>query len=259
MTERRNMNTQKRRKCIIAALEQEGSVKTSELSEEYQVSVMTIRRDLNYLAGEGIVTLTHGGAVLNRGSLIEHAMMYKEDTLIDEKRRIGAFCANFVHEGDVVMIDTGSTAKMVAETMINRKNIVVVTHSLPVQDMLAHASGIKLIAAPGVFREKTMGFLGQMTCDFVSSLKLDVLFLGVEGVDVRHGISVPDVIDGETKRALVRQARKVVVVADYTKIGKSFFLSIVPVKEMDVLVTNREADQEIIGQIREAGVEVFLV
>ena len=253
------MNTQKRRKHIIQLLGKEGSVKTSELSEEFQVSVMTIRRDLNYLAGEGIVTLTHGGAALNRGGLTEHAMLYKEDTRIEEKRRIAAFCSNFVNEGDAVLIDTGSTAKMVAQTLINRKNIVVVTHSLPVQDMLSHASGIKLIAAPGVFREKTMGFLGQMTCDFVSGLKLDVLFLGVEGVDAVHGVSVPDVIDAETKRALVHQARKVVAVADYTKIGKSFFMSIAPLREIDVLVTNQEADPEAIAKIREQGVEVFLV
>lgn len=253
------MDTHKRRNHIINLLEQEGTVKTSELSEQYQVSVMTIRRDLNYLAGEGIVTLTHGGAVLNRGGLTEHAMNYKEDTLIEEKRRIATFCSNFINEGDAILIDTGSTAKMVAQTLMNRKNIVVVTHSLPVQNMLAHVSGIKMIAIPGVFREKTMGFLGQMACDFVSNLKLDVLFLGVEGVDPDHGVSVPDIVDAETKRALVHQANKIIAVADHTKIGRSYFMSIAPMREIDVLVTNQEADPEIIGKIRDQGVEVFLV
>ena len=93
------MNTQKRRKHIIQLLEKEGSVKTSELSEEFQVSVMTIRRDLNYLAGEGIVTLTHGGAALNRGGLTEHAMLYKEDTRIEEKRRIARILFQFCQRG----------------------------------------------------------------------------------------------------------------------------------------------------------------
>lgn len=253
------MDTLKRRKKIIAELERTGSVKTAELSEQMGVSSMTIRRDLNYLQEEGIVSLAHGGAVLNNGSLMEHGMFYKEDTMIEEKRRIGEFCYNFVNDGDAVFIDTGSTTKMVAETIINRKNIVVVSHSLPVQQLLAHSPGIKLIAAPGVFREKTMGFLGQMTCDFVSGMKFDTLFLGVEGVDIRHGVSVPDIVDGETKRSLVRQAKKVVVAADYTKIGISYFMSIVPLSEIDVLVTNKEADSAALDGIREQGVEVFLV
>lgn len=253
------MDTLKRRRQIIKELEKSGAVKTVELSEQLGVSTMTIRRDLNYLQQEGIISLTHGGAVLNNGSLMEHGMFYKEDTMTEEKRRIGEFCYNFVNDGDAVFIDTGSTTKMIAETIVNRQNIVVVSHSLPVQQILAQAPGIKLIAAPGVFREKTMGFLGQMTCEFVAGMKFDTLFLGVEGIDARHGVSVPDIVDGETKRALVRQANKVVVAADYTKIGMSYFMSIVPLGDIDVLVTNKEADSALLGEIREQGVEVFLV
>lgn len=253
------MNTLKRRKDILDQLEREGMVKTIELSERLNVSSMTIRRDLNYLAGEGMVTLTHGGATMNSGALMEHHIFFKQETLIEEKRRIGEFCYNFVNEGEAIFIDTGSTTQMIAETLVNRKNIVVVSHSMPVQQILSRAQGIKMIAAPGVFREKTMGFLGQMTCDFVSRLKYDILFLGVEGVDVKHGVSVPDIVDGETKRALVQQAKKVIAVADYTKIGISYFMTIVPLKEIDVLVTNKEADSKIIEQIREQGIEVFLV
>lgn len=253
------MNTIKRRKEILNELEREGRVNTTALSEALGVSSMTIRRDLNYLADEGIVTLTHGGAILNSGSLMEQGMFYKEDRLVDEKRRIGEFCFNFVNEGEAIFIDTGTTTKAIAETIVNRKNIVVVTHSLPVQQILSHSPGIKLIAAPGVFREKTMGFLGKMTCDFVAGLKYDTLFLGIEGIDVEHGVSVPDILDAETKRALVRQAKKVIAVADHTKVGISYFMRIVPLNDIDILVTNREADEKVIESIREQGVEVFLV
>lgn len=253
------MNTLKRRKMIIQELEKEGSVKTADLSERLGVSSMTIRRDLNYLTEEGIVSLTHGGAVLNNGVLLEHAMLFKEESLIEEKRRIGEFCRNFINEGDAVFIDTGSTAKSVAETIVNCKKVLVVTQSLPVMQILSHSVGIKLLAAPGVFREKTMGFLGHMTCEFVSGMKFDTLFLGVEGIDIERGVSVPDIEDAETKRALVRQAQKVIVVADYTKLGVSFFMTIVPLANIDVLVTNKEADPAYLSAIREAGVEVFLV
>ena len=253
------MNTLKRRKTIIQELEEEGAVKTVELSERLGVSSMTIRRDLSYLAEEGIVSITHGGATLNKGALKEHGMLYKEEVYSEEKRRIGEFCYNFVNEGDAVFLDTGSTVKIIAEVIADKKNISVVSHSLLVQQVLTESPGIKLISAPGVFREKTMGFLGQMTCDFVAGFKFDTLFLGVEGVDLEHGVTVPDIVDGETKRALVRQAKRVVVVADYSKIGSSYFMTIAPLDRIDTLVTNKEADPELIERIREQGVEVFLV
>lgn len=253
------MNTMKRRNLIIQELEEEGAVKTVELSERLGVSSMTIRRDLGYLAEEGIVSITHGGAVLNKGALKEHGMFYKEDAYFNEKRRIAEFCYNFVNEGDAVFLDTGSTAKIIAEVIADKKNISVVSHSLLVQQVLAEASGIRMISAPGVFRQKTMGFLGQLTCDFVAGFKFDTLFLGVEGVDIEHGVTVPDIVDGETKRALVRQAKRVIVVADYSKIGTSFFMTISPLKGINTLVTNKEADMDTIDRIREQGVEVFLV
>lgn len=253
------MNTIQRRKSIISELEKAGSVKTAELSALFDVSSMTIRRDLNYLAEEGIVTVTHGGAKLNAGSLTEHTMFYKEEKMVEEKRRIGEFCLRFMEEGNAVFIDTGTTARMVAEYMVDCSNMVAVTNSVTAGQSLAHVPGIRLIGAPGIFREKSMGFLGQMTCDFVKNLKLDILFLGAEGVDAKHGVTVPDAVDGETKRALVKQAEMVVVVADQTKIGASFFMSVASLPEIDVLVTNQGADPEEIRKIKEMGVEVYLV
>lgn len=253
------MSTISRRKSILAMLEKGEMIKTADLSGQLNVSVMTIRRDLNSLAEDGIITLTHGGAVLNRGALFEHNMLYKQETLNDEKHRIGEFCTRFVNEGDAVFIDTGSTALKVAEALADNKNLLVVSHSLAAQQMLARSPGIKLISAPGVFREKTYGFLGQLTCEFVKGFRFDTLFLGVEGVDVEHGFTVPDIMDGETKRALVNQANQVVAVADFTKIGVSYFMTIVPLDKVDILVTNENADPAVIEAIRKQGVTVYLV
>ena len=186
-------------------------------------------------------------------------MLYKQETLNEEKRRIGEFCTRFVNEGDAIFIDTGSTTLKVAEALADNKNLLVVSHSLAAQQVLARSSGIKMIAAPGVFREKTYGFLGQLTCEFVKRFKFDTVFLGMEGVDARHGLTVPDITDGETKRALVDQAVQVVAVADYTKIGVSYFMTIVPLERVDALVTNEGADPAVIEEIRSHGVTVYLV
>ncbi len=253
------MNAISRRKSILALFETEEMVRTVELAEMLGVSIMTIRRDLNSLAEDGIVTLTHGGATLNRGSLFEHNMLYKQEILTEEKRRIGEFAASFVNEGDAVYIDTGSTPLRVAESISEKKNLSVVSCSLSAQQVLAHAQGINLISTPGVFREKTYGFLGQLTCEFVRRFKFDAVFLGVEGIDVAHGISVQNITDGETKRALLNQGEKIIVVADYTKIGKSYFVTIAPLNQIDILITNENADPHIIEEIRAQGVTVYLV
>lgn len=253
------MKTTKRRKDILEQLEKHKSVNITELSELLDVSSMTIRRDLNLFAEQGIVTLVHGGAVLNRGAAIIHNMPFKEEILREEKNRIASFCANLVNEGSSIFIDCGSTTKEIAETILQKKNIVVMTNSLPVSNILSTAKNIKLIMLPGVFREKNQGFFGQMTSEFVSNFKIDILFLGAEGLDINQGATSPDIVDAETKRSLVKQATKVVLVIDHTKLGVSSFMTVATLKEIDTIVTDKDANSELIEELRNQGVEVFLV
>lgn len=253
------MKTIKRRKEIMDQLEKNNSVSITELSEELKVSSMTIRRDLSLFAEQGIVTLIHGGAVLNHGTTLVHSMPFKEEKFREEKKRIASFCANLIHEGSSVFIDCGSTTKEVAEAILQKKNIVVMTNSLPVSNILSTAKNIKLIMVPGVFREKTQGFFGQMTSSFISNFKIDILFLGANGLDLKQGATSPEIIDSETKRSLVKQATKVVLVIDHTKIGVSSFMTVATLKEIDTLVTDKAADPEIIEELKNQGIEVFLV
>lgn len=253
------MDAIKRRKELLDILNQDGFVNTVEMAERFSVTTMTIRRDFNSLQKEGIVTLKHGGAILNQGTYTEHPALIKQEQMRGEKERIGKFCANLVNEGDAVCLDTGSTTRYVADAIADKQNVIVLTNSLPVIESLRSAHNIKLIVTPGVFREKSLGFLGEMTCTFVNGFLYDTLFLACEGISAEGGVSVPDINDGQTKRAFVKQAKKVVVVADYTKIGKAFFMTVATWKQIDVLVTNLEADADMIKKIREQGVEVFLV
>lgn len=248
-----------RQKAIIEELEKNGSVDTVELSEKFNVSSMTIRRDLKTLADEGILTLAHGGAVLNGGSLFEYPMSYKEEQYWEEKKRIAALCCSFINERDSIFLDTGTTTLAIAENLRDKKNIVVTTQSLLVMQALSSAPGIRLISAPGVYRPITNGFLGQLTSNFVKNYKYDTLFLAAEGIDAAHGITVPDVIDAETKKSLIECSQKVIAVLDKSKIGLSFFSIIAPITAIDILVTNEGADSNMINEFKRAGVEVFLV
>lgn len=253
------MKTIKRRKEILDQLEKSSSVNITELSEILDVSSMTIRRDLNLFAEQGVVTLVHGGAVLNRGAAIMHNMPFKEEKLREEKKRIASFCANLVNEGSSIFIDCGSTTKEIAEAILQKKNIVVMTNSLPASNILSTAKNIKLIMVPGVFRDKAQGFFGQMTSEFVGNFKFDILFLGAEGLDIKQGATSPDIVDAETIRSLVKQATKVILVIDRTKLGVCSFMTVATLKEIDTIVTDKDADSELIEELRNQGVEVFLV
>lgn len=253
------MNAIYRREKILSYMETNQNVYITELAENLQVSAMTIRRDLMRLADIGIVTLLRGGAALNRGAGFEYSNRFRKKQLPEEKYRIATYCADLVTEGSSVFIDCGTTPEKIAELLLPKKNIIVLTHSLPAANILSTARDLKLIMVPGIFAEKPRGFMGQMTSDFIRRFKIDILFLGTNGIDLIHGATTPDLIDAETKQSIVRQADKVIVATDHTKLGQSFFLTIAPLKDIDLIVTDKVADLQIVQELRSAGTEVVLV
>lgn len=251
------MGTAARRLQILSFLQGQGAVDISRLAETMGVSGMTIRRDLALFAKQGIVTTTHGGAVLNKGATIELAYAVKQGQMTEEKQRIGQAAAALVNEGDAVFIDCGTTPAQVAAALVSRRNITVATNSLLAASLLSHASGLKLLMVPGVFREMSMGFIGSVATDYVRRLRFDYLFLGAEGIDATVGATVPDVDDGETKRALTESAREVVVLADHTKLGQAFFFVAAPPERISRVVTGKEAPADVTQRLERSGLQIL--
>ena len=215
-----------RKQFILNKLQEQGSVTITELAEELQVSSMTIRRDLAALSSNGLVTLEHGGAMLNSGSMFEYTNKKKNEYMSQEKKKIAQKCLEYITEGDSVFLDAGTTAACVAELLRSKKNLIVMTHSLLAANALANAKKIKHIMCPGEFREQSMAYMGPLTDEFIENFQIDTLFLCVEGIDVEQGVSVVDILDGNTKKVLVKKARKVICIADHSKFNKSFFYKI---------------------------------
>ena len=235
------MNAIERKRYILNELQRNGSVVITDLAERIQVSSMTIRRDLNAMAEDGMVTLEHGGAVLNNGSLFECNMSFKSEINATEKQRIAAKCMEYINEGDSIFLDAGTTPNEVAVLLRGKRNISVLTHSLMVANTTANMRNIKLIMCPGEFRENSMAFLGPLTDDFIQHFQIDTLFLSLEGIDLNDGLSVVDVQDG-TKKVLVEKAKRVICIADHSKFNKSFFYKIAPVADVDLVVTDTGLD-----------------
>lgn len=158
------MQARNRRKEVMATLKHQKTVYVKDLADSLEVSDMTIRRDLHRLADLGMVTLIHGGAVLNEGTATLDSVRARATRMSKEKSAIAARCAGLVKEGNAVYLDTGTTVMEIAEALKMRQNIVVLTHSLPICNILANSEKIQLISMPGIYNPTLKGFVGDMTC-----------------------------------------------------------------------------------------------
>lgn len=239
------MKMVERRHAILEILQKEGSADINELAECLNVSSMTIRRDLKELAGSGSISILQGVAMLNDGALCEYNMLVKHDIAVDEKRSIARRCLDFIQDGDSVFLDAGTTAKEFA-TLVRRSNksINVLTHSLLAANELTGSRHASMVMCPGEYRDMSIAFMGPLTDDFIRKFQIDTLFLTIEGVDLNGGVSVVDIADGHTKRVLMDQAKRVILMADSSKFGKSFFYKVAPLEEVDVIVTDENLDDK---------------
>lgn len=239
------MNGIERKLAIMKKIQEEGQVSVAELAAEYNVSLMTIRRDLGKFAKEGLITLEYGGAILNNGALFEYNMTLKQEEYKEEKKKIAEVCATYISEGDSIFLDAGTTICELARLLVNRKNLIVMTHSLLVANVLSKSSTVEVIMCPGKFRETSMAYMGQLTDNFISSFKVDKLFLAVEGVADTSGVSVPNIIDGMTKQNLVKCSKQVICATDSSKFGKEHYFNICGLTDIDIIVTDCGLSEEV--------------
>lgn len=240
-------------------LRENKSVYISDLAKIFDTSIMTIRRDLNKLAEMGIITLVHGGAVLNEGMMYVPAADARIAVMADEKYKIAKYCASLIRPGNAVYLDSGTTTTEIAEAIKTMPNIAVLTNSLPIQNILADFEKIQLFAMLGVYDKSLGGFFGDMTCRSIRSFRVDIAFLGVDSINISNGVTTPNLKDQSVKMAAIECAKKKIIVADHTKINKVSFAQVCPINALNMIVTDKAADKEFIEKARKRGVEVVQI
>lgn len=238
------MNRINRKQLILKKLQTTSTCSITMLAEELDVSSMTIRRDINALETKGIVTLENGFVVLNSGSLFEYSISQKQTIYLEEKKRIAQKALEYINDGDSIFLDAGTTPNQLAGLLNSKKNVLVLTHSLLVANSLANMSNIKLIMCPGEFRQASSAYMGPLTVEFISQFQIDTLFLGVDGISLDNGVSVPDIVDGYTKKCLIHNAKQVICIADSSKFGKNLLYGIAPLGEIDLIITDSNLDKK---------------
>jgi DeoR family transcriptional regulator of aga operon len=243
---------------ILESLAADGTVDVAALSQRFGVSAATARRDLQFLEGQRMLARTHGGAVAHE-VLYELPLRYKAARHQVEKQRIALAAATLVADGSVVGLTGGTTTTEVARAIVDRRGLTVVTNALNIASELAIRADLKLVVTGGTARPESYELVGPVAEQALERLNLDVAFVGVDGIAARAGLTTHHEIEAHTNRAMVARARRALVVADSSKLGRVAFAQICPLDAVGELITDDDADPLLVRELREAGLVVTTV
>lgn len=256
------MTARERREWIARLVDEDQRVSVADLTERFGLTDVSIRRDLMILEGEGRLRRIHGGAVSNAAKLANGVYARKLRVHRDEKVRIGATAARLLQPGEVALFDSGTTVAQVAAQMppVLRaaRAFTAVTYSLAVVDEIGAWDAPHLVCLGGLYLPDYRAFVGPQTIAGLRELTADVIFLGCDGLTVESGLTTPHVLVAEVGAVATSRARRVIALADASKLGRQGFRPIVPLADVDLLITDTSADPARVDEIRAAGVEVLL-
>jgi DeoR/GlpR family transcriptional regulator of sugar metabolism len=251
-----------RRGEIAEFVRKEGKITIDEICARYDVSEMTARRDLQILAREGVVRRVHGGAISAFGRSYEPPYRFRSKSNFEVKRLIGQKAAELIADGESIALDVGTTTIEIARALKDRHNLTVVTSSLPIAYEIVrnHSIGtdLRLIISGGVVRPGEHSMVGHIAENTYAEIHVDKAFVGVGGISLQDGFTEYNMEDTQVKRALVKTARQIIVVADSSKFGRTTFNQVCPLKVVNMIVTDRDAPQAIVDALCQAGIQVVI-
>lgn len=250
---------QSRREKIMEMIQAERMIKVSDLIKQFGVSIETIRRDLEFLEKEGLLTRVYGGAVLNQKKAAEPLYEHREVKNYEEKAAIARRAVELIEDGDVLGIDIGTTAREFARELLGKRKVIVLTNSMPIAEILSGDDDIRVIMLGGEVRKGEFSVSGFVAENIMQHFNLDKYILGIGGLTVENGITDYHIEETNLRRVMLSRAQKVIGLADYSKFGVIAMNTVCPLSRMDVLVTDGRADRSIIARMHSMKTEVIQV
>lgn len=254
---RRAMYPEQRQDEILRLLRDHERVDVADLAVQFDVTTETIRRDLSELQRRRLVRRVHGGAIPWDSGRVEPLLAERDAQQIEEKSRIGALAVQELPPEGVVMLDSGSTIARVAERLSMDSRLTIVTNSLANVQALAEHVTIRLVVLGGEMERNTLTMADAQTVAAIQDLTVDTLILGTDGISAHGGLSTPYRHHAEVKRAMIRSARRVIAVADHTKVGTDHFIRFATCVDIDTLITDSDADPAAVASVEAAGTTVL--
>lgn len=248
-----------RHSSILKRLHDNGRASVIELSRLFKVSEVTIRNDLKELSERGLVQRTHGGAVKNDLLVYDVPLYKKTKQHRNEKQRIAEAAAALVNDGEIITLDSGSTAWELAKLLKSKRQLTVITNSIPIANELSTVPHIQVIVTGGSVRRESLSIVGPHTEMLLREHFASKVFLGVDGFDVHSGLTTPNLDEAQVNRLMVDMAREVIAITDSSKFGRRSMCLIVPTKRLHKVITDSGIPKGDAEYLQSMGIEVIIV
>jgi DeoR family transcriptional regulator of aga operon len=253
------MLSEERQRAILEMVNRDGRVLVIDLARQFHTSQVTIRKDLEILHTKGSVHRTHGGALPARESALEDPTLREKEKLHrKEKLRIAAAAVRMVSEGQVVILDSGTTTTAIARALRNFQNLTIITNAVNIAAELS-GSALEVILTGGSLRKNSFSLVGPIAEETLHRLNADILFLGVDGFDVHYGLSTPNLLEAKVNRAMIEISRTSVAVCDSSKFGRRSLSLIAPPSSLQHVVTDSGIPRVELAALKKSGIEVTVV
>lgn len=250
------MLNEERRQKIQEILTEKRRILVREVSRKFGISEVTIRKDLEILEKKGILTRVHGGAILNSASRQDLALTEKERIHSEEKSRIANFAESLIVPGDTIILDSGSTTTQLAHLLKYKKDITVITNAVNIATELA-ASDLTVILTGGMLRERSFSLVGPIAEESLRNITVDKLFLGVDGIDFRFGLTTPNIMEARVNKMMIKVAVQVIVLADSSKFGRRSVGVIDSLDSIDRIITDNKISDDDLARLSELGIDTI--
>lgn len=232
-----------RRNEILAKLQQEKRVLVNDLSQIYNVTEETIRRDLEKLEKEGLVKKAYGGAVINESLNVDLPYNVRKKANIKSKQIIAEIVSSLIENNEHIMIDASSTISYVAKYIKTKKNITLITNSIEVIVELSDIIGWNIMSTGGLLKEGSLSLVGSQAEKMLTSFHVDKAIISCKGIDLENGFTDSNEIDAQIKKLMLKAAKQKILAIDSTKLDKVSFTQVGDFSDIDIIVTDKEPKQ----------------
>ncbi|CAM3628786.1 DeoR/GlpR family DNA-binding transcription regulator [Marinicrinis lubricantis] len=259
MTER-NVSKGERRQAIYQYLKEHGSISLQQLTEQFQCSEATARRDLEALEENGGIIRTLGGGAkyVAKAAMYEVPFREKEQLLLEEKEAIADVAVSFVKEGDVIGLTGGTTTYLIAKALKRKKHVTIVTNAVNIAMELADMDDLQVVLTGGMLRNKNYELSGPLAERTLEVLNIHTLFMGVDGVSAEQGISTHSEFDASIAKLMMSRSERTIAVFDHSKWLRSSLFHIAPLSALHGCISNAVPPADTLSMLQQIGLQVHI-
>ncbi|MCH2449910.1 MAG: DeoR/GlpR family DNA-binding transcription regulator [Gracilimonas sp.] len=250
------MTVTERHEKILHELKENGKVSVQKLSDELDVSEVTIRKDLRVLEDKVLLFRTHGGATQTNPYTSDRPVSEKEKMQAEEKNAIAKKAVELIGDNDSIILASGTTILAVARKIHPEKKLNVITSALNVSLELSQHENVEVLQLGGQLRQSSTSVIGPYAEQFMEGITCGILFLGVDGIDLDHGLTTSNLMEASLNQKFIEVAQHTIVVADHTKFGKRGFSRICSLDKVQHIITDAGVDPQLITKLEDAGIQI---